>query len=74
MQQGGAQRRPTGNDVNRRSTIMIQMMMSTIGGVPSERAAQQRQALMLRKSVGFAIVLSGWTVIVAQALQHTLGA
>ncbi|WP_454805061.1 hypothetical protein [Paraburkholderia fungorum] len=53
---------------------MIQMMMSTIGGVPSERAAQQRQALMLRKSVGFTIVLSGWTVIVAQALQHTLGA
>jgi hypothetical protein len=74
MQQGGAQRRPTGNDTNRRSTIMIQMMMSTLGGVSSVREAQQRQGLMLRKSVGFAIVLSGWTVIVVQALQHTLGA
>lgn len=53
---------------------MIQMMMSTIGGASSVRGAQQRQALMLRKSLGFAIVLSGWTVIVVQALQHTLGA
>jgi hypothetical protein len=73
MQQGGAHRRPAGNDTNRGSTIMIQMMMSTIGGSPAVRAAQQRQALMLRKLVGFAIVTSGLAVIVAQALQHTLG-
>lgn len=51
---------------------MIQMMMATIGGAPAGRGAHQRQALMLRKLAGFAIVLSGWTVIVAQALQHAL--
>jgi hypothetical protein len=73
MQQDGAHRRPAGNDTNRGSTIMIQMMMSTIGGSSAERGAQQRQAVMLRKLVGFAIVTSGLAVIVAQALQHTLG-
>ncbi|MFM0733238.1 hypothetical protein PQQ52_22445 [Paraburkholderia sediminicola] len=53
---------------------MIQMMMSTIGGSAAARGAQQRQALMLRKIVGFAIVSSGLVVIVAQALQHAFGA
>ncbi|MFL9908062.1 hypothetical protein [Paraburkholderia sp. RL17-337-BIB-A] len=53
---------------------MIQMMMSTIGGSPAARSARQQQALMLRKAVGLAIVSSGLAVIVAQALQHALGA
>jgi hypothetical protein len=53
---------------------MMQMMMSAIGGSSATRGAQQRQALMLRKLVGFAIVSSGLAVIVAQALQHALGA
>ncbi|MFM0607092.1 hypothetical protein PQR05_21440 [Paraburkholderia sediminicola] len=53
---------------------MIQMMMSTIGGSSAAHRAQQRQALMLRKAVGFAIVSSGLVVIVTQALQHALGA
>ncbi|HZZ01878.1 hypothetical protein [Paraburkholderia sp.] len=54
---------------------MIQMMMSTIGGsAATRRVQQQQQALMLRKAVGFAIVTSGLAVIVAQALQHALGA
>jgi hypothetical protein len=74
MQQDGAHRRPVGIDTNRESTIMIQMMMSTMGGSFAARGAQQRQALMLRKVVGFAIVSSGLVVIVAQALQHAFGA
>ncbi|MFL9867343.1 hypothetical protein PQR67_24475 [Paraburkholderia fungorum] len=53
---------------------MIQMMMATIGGASAVRGAQQRQALTLRKLAGFAIVLSGWAVIGAQALQHALSA
>lgn len=53
---------------------MMQMMMSAIGGSSATRGAQQRQALMLRKLVGFAIVSSGLAVIVAQAVQHALGA
>ena len=53
---------------------MIQMMMSAIGGSLTTRGAQQRQALMLRKLVGFAIVSSGLAVIVVQAVQHVLGA
>ncbi len=53
---------------------MIQMMMSAIGGSSATRGAQQQQALTLRKLVGFAIVSSGLAVIVAQALQHALGA
>jgi hypothetical protein len=73
MQQSGARLRSAGIDTNQRSTIMIQMMMATIGGSPAARATQQQQAFMLRKSVGFAIVTSGLAVIVAQALQHTLG-
>ena len=52
---------------------MRQMMMATIGGSPAARSAQRQQAHMLRKAVGFAIVASGLAVIVAQALQHTLG-
>ncbi|HYS65438.1 MAG TPA: hypothetical protein VEN30_16745 [Paraburkholderia sp.] len=52
---------------------MIQMMMATIGGTPAARGAQQRQAVMMRKAMGFAIVTSGLAVIVAQALQHALG-
>ena len=52
---------------------MIQMMMATIGGAPSARAVQRQRAFMLRKAVGFAIATSGLAVIVAQALQHTLG-
>ncbi|WP_186307963.1 hypothetical protein [Paraburkholderia sp. BCC1884] len=52
---------------------MIQMMMATIGGASAARAGQQQRALMLRKTVGFAIATSGLAVIVAQALQHTLG-
>ncbi|RDK00629.1 hypothetical protein DLM46_21860 [Paraburkholderia lacunae] len=74
MQQGGAHRRPAGFDTNRGSTIMIQTMMSTIGGtVAARRAQHQQQAAMLRRAVGFAIVTSGLAVIVAQALQHALG-
>ncbi|CAE6776276.1 hypothetical protein [Paraburkholderia domus] len=52
---------------------MIQMMMSTIGGSSATRGVQ-RQALMLRKFVGFAMVSSGLAVIVAHALQHAFGA
>jgi hypothetical protein len=56
---------------------MIQMIMATIGGSPASHAAhaaRQQQALMARKAVGFAILSSGLAVIVAQALQHLLGA
>ncbi len=53
---------------------MIQLMMSTLGGSFAARGAQQQQALMLHKVVGFAIVSSGLVVIVTQALQHALGA
>ena len=53
---------------------MIQMMMSTIGGSPATRGTHQQKVLMLRKVVGFAIVSSGLVVIVAQAVQHALGA
>lgn len=76
MHEDGAHRRPAGNETNRGSTIMIQMMMSTIGGSSAARGAQQQRALMLRKLVGFAIVSSGLAVIAVQtlqALQHALG-
>jgi hypothetical protein len=55
---------------------MIQMMMATIGSPAASHAARgapQRTALIWRKTVGFAIVTSGFAVVVAQALQHTLG-
>ena len=53
---------------------MIQMMMASIGAPTAARGMQpQRQALMLRKAVGLAIVASGFAVIAAQVLQHTLG-
>ena len=52
---------------------MIRMMMATTGGSRVARAAQARQAFMLRLALGLAIVTSGLTVIVAQVLQHTLG-
>ncbi|WP_168991411.1 hypothetical protein [Paraburkholderia sp. UYCP14C] len=53
---------------------MIQMMMASIGAPAAARGMQmQRQALMLRKAVGLAIVASGFAVLAAQALQHTLG-
>jgi hypothetical protein len=71
MQQSGAHLRPAGTDTNRRSTIMMQMMMATLGGTSRARSAQQ-YAVMARKAVGFAIVASGLAVIVAQALQHAL--
>ncbi|MFM0174533.1 hypothetical protein [Paraburkholderia sediminicola] len=50
---------------------MMQMMMATLGGTSRARSAQQ-YAVMARKAVGFAIVASGFAVIVAQALQHAL--
>lgn len=53
---------------------MIQMMMSTIGGPSAARGTHREKVLMLRKVVGFAIVSSGLVVIVAQAVQHVLGA
>ncbi|EDZ99195.1 conserved hypothetical protein [Burkholderia sp. H160] len=54
---------------------MIQMMMATIGAPPATRGRQaHRRVSMLRKVVGFAIVVSGFVVIAAQALQHALGA
>ncbi|MFM0203069.1 hypothetical protein PQR53_24725 [Paraburkholderia fungorum] len=53
---------------------MIQMMKSTIGGSLAARGARQQQAWMLRKAAGFVVVSSGFVVIVAQALQHALGA
>jgi hypothetical protein len=74
MQQDGAHRRPASIDTNRGSTIMIQMMMSTIGGSPAARGKQRHYASTLRKAVGFAIFSSGLVVIVAQAVQHALGA
>ena len=52
---------------------MIQMMMATIGGSAAARDAQWQQAFRMRKAIGFMIVASGWAVLVAQALQHTLG-
>ncbi|CAE6702186.1 MULTISPECIES: hypothetical protein [Paraburkholderia] len=53
---------------------MIQMMMSAIGGSPAARGKQRHYASTLRKAVGFAIFSSGLVVIVAQAVQHALGA
>jgi hypothetical protein len=73
MQQSGTHLRPASIDTNRRSTIMMQMMMATLGGTRAARGAQQQYALMARKAVGFAIVTSGFAVIAAQALQHALG-
>ncbi|WP_168669732.1 hypothetical protein [Paraburkholderia sp. SG-MS1] len=56
---------------------MIQTMMATPGGSPAARGAHRRQTLTrafgVRKASGFAIVASGWAVLVAQALQHALG-
>jgi hypothetical protein len=65
-----------GIDTYRGSTIMIQMMMSTIGGSLTARNApnaRPQQALMLRKVAGFAILSSGLMVMLSQALQHALG-
>ncbi|WP_162842036.1 hypothetical protein [Paraburkholderia monticola] len=54
---------------------MIQTMLATIGAPVAPRDIEaQRQAVMLRKVMGFAIVASGFAVIAAQALQHALGA
>ncbi|MFM0222910.1 hypothetical protein [Paraburkholderia dipogonis] len=50
---------------------MTQMMIAALGGTSRTRSAQQ-YALMARRAVGFAIVASGFAVIVAQALQHAL--
>ncbi|WP_167035966.1 MULTISPECIES: hypothetical protein [Burkholderiaceae] len=53
---------------------MIQMMMATIGGPSTARGMQaHRHAWMLRKTVGCAIVASGFAVIAVQALQHVFG-
>ena len=53
---------------------MIQTMLATIGAPTATRGMQvQRQAFMLRKMLGVAIVASGFVVIAAQALQHALG-
>ncbi|MFM0036289.1 hypothetical protein PQQ53_17115 [Paraburkholderia strydomiana] len=56
---------------------MIQTMMATPGGSPAARGVQRQQTLTrassVRKATGFAIVASGWAVLVAQALQHMLG-
>ena len=55
---------------------MIQMMMSTIGGSPcrTQRARQQR-ALCCAQGSGIRDRLrADYAVIVAQALQHALGA
>jgi hypothetical protein len=53
---------------------MIQTMLTTIGAPVATRGIEaQRQAFMLRKIVGFAIVASGFAVIAAQAFQHVLG-
>jgi hypothetical protein len=73
MQQSGAHERPAGNDTNRGSTIMIQMMMATISGTQSARSAQRRLTLTARQVLGFAIVTGGLAVIVAQAVQLALG-
>jgi hypothetical protein len=74
MQQSGTQLRPAGfdTDLSTRSTIMIQMVMATIGA-PVARGAQQRHSLTLRKVMGFAIFASGVAVVAGQALQHALG-
>ena len=52
---------------------MIQMMMATLGDAPAARGVQRQRAFRVRRAVGFAIVASGLAVLVAQALQHTLG-
>jgi hypothetical protein len=53
---------------------MIQMMMASIGAPAAARGMQApRQALMVRKAVGVAIVASGFAVMAAQAVQHVLG-
>jgi hypothetical protein len=55
--------------------MMIQLMMASIGGSAARRGIQaQRQALISRKVLGFAIVASGFAVMAAQGLQHALGA
>ncbi|WP_178392105.1 hypothetical protein [Burkholderia sp. SRS-W-2-2016] len=57
---------------------MIQMMMAIAGNGASAAARsrsieRQRQAWLLRKMVGFAIVAGGFAVLGAQALQHLQG-
>jgi hypothetical protein len=52
---------------------MIQMMMATRHGPLATLGTRRKQAFMLRKAVGFAIVTSGFALIVAHALQHALG-
>jgi hypothetical protein len=49
------------------------MMAAATGHTAAARAAQHRQALLMRKAIGFAILTSGLVVIAAQALHHTLG-
>jgi hypothetical protein len=54
--------------------MMIQLMMASIGGPAATRGIQaQRQAFMLRKALGFAIVASGFAVLAVPTLQHALG-
>jgi hypothetical protein len=52
---------------------MIGTMKATVGGTFAAHRAQQQSMSIMRKAVGFAIVTSGFAVIVAQALQHAFG-
>ncbi|SIT42636.1 conserved exported hypothetical protein [Paraburkholderia ribeironis] len=52
---------------------MIPMMMATMHGPRAVRGTQRQRTFMLRKTIGFAIVASGFAVIVAQALQPMVG-
>ncbi|SMG42566.1 hypothetical protein [Paraburkholderia susongensis] len=52
---------------------MIQMMMATTGRSAAARDTQRRYRLAMRRAIGFAIVVGGFAVIVAQALQHAFG-
>jgi hypothetical protein len=72
-QQSGAHERLAGNDTNRGSTIMIQMMMATISGTPSTRSTPRRPTFTARPVFGLAIVTGGLAVTIAQALHLALG-
>ena len=53
---------------------MVQMMLATIGGKGSVQQTQRMANTMLaRRMLGFAVVSSGYAVIVAQGLAHWLG-
>lgn len=52
---------------------MIETIKAGAGSMLAAQREAQQPGLILRKTIGFAIVTSGFAVIAAQALQHALG-